>query len=125
MSEQLLRLSTVNIGTPDVIALARFYERLLGWRIERESADEAIIRDPAGGVSLSCQLEEGYVRPVWPAGPGDQQMQVHLEIAVRDLAAAVAHALACGATLADFQPQDDVRVCLDPVGHPFCLWVEE
>ena len=23
--------------------------------------------------------------------------------------------------LADFQPQDDVRVLLDPDGHPFCL----
>lgn len=119
-----LRFSTVNIGAPDVIALARFYERLLGWRIEREHPDFTIIRDPTGGVSLSCQLEEGYVPPVWPARPGDQQMQLHLEIAVRDLEASVAHALDCGATLAEFQPQDDVRVCLDPVGHPFCLWVE-
>jgi hypothetical protein len=25
--------------------------------------------------------------------------------------------------LADFQPQDDVRVCLDPAGHPFCLFL--
>ena len=23
----------------------------------------------------------------------------------------------------EFQPQDDVRVYLDPAGHPFCLWV--
>ena len=22
-----------------------------------------------------------------------------------------------------FQPQDDVRVCLDPAGHPFCLFL--
>ena len=28
------------------------------------------------------------------------------------------------AQLADFQPQDDVRVYLDPAGHPFCLWAE-
>ena len=119
-----LRLSTVNIGAPDVIALARFYEQLLGWRIENEQPGQTIVRDPAGGVSLSCQLEEDYVAPVWPAGPDDQQMQLHLEIAVTDLDAALAHALECGATLADFQPQDDVRVCLDPVGHPFCLWVE-
>jgi Glyoxalase-like domain len=28
------------------------------------------------------------------------------------------------ATLAEFQPQEDVRVCLDPAGHPFCLYVE-
>jgi hypothetical protein len=24
-----------------------------------------------------------------------------------------------------FRPQDDVRVCLDPAGHPFCLWVRD
>jgi len=28
-----------------------------------------------------------------------------------------------GATLADFQPQDDVRVYFDPAGHPFCLFI--
>jgi len=27
--------------------------------------------------------------------------------------------------LADFQPHDDVRVYLDPAGHPFCLWVRD
>jgi hypothetical protein len=27
--------------------------------------------------------------------------------------------------LADFQPQQQVRVCVDPAGHPFCLWVRE
>ena len=26
--------------------------------------------------------------------------------------------------LADFQPQEDVRVYLDPAGHPFCLWID-
>ena len=28
-----------------------------------------------------------------------------------------------GAVLAEVQPQEGVRVYLDPVGHPFCLWV--
>ena len=28
------------------------------------------------------------------------------------------------ATLADFQPQKDVRVLLDPAGHPFCLYAD-
>ena len=32
--------------------------------------------------------------------------------------------VACGATLADVQPQEDVRVHLDPDGHPFCLYLE-
>jgi hypothetical protein len=49
-------------------------------------------------------------------------MMMHLEIQVDDLVAGVAHAVAAGATLAEHQPQDDVRVCLDPAGHPFCLF---
>jgi hypothetical protein len=49
-------------------------------------------------------------------GPGD------LDIAVDDLAAAPARAVALGAIEAAFQPQDDVRVMLDPDGHPFCLF---
>jgi hypothetical protein len=50
-------------------------------------------------------------------------MQLHLDIEVDDLVAAVDVAVASGATVAAFQPQDDVRVCLDPAGHPFCLFV--
>jgi hypothetical protein len=29
-----------------------------------------------------------------------------------------------GGTLADYQPQDHVRVCADPEGHVFCLFLE-
>ena len=47
---------------------------------------------------------------------------MHLDIEVDDLETAGARAVAAGAALADFQPQDDVRVYLDPAGHPFCLW---
>ncbi len=119
-----LTLTTVNIGAPVPGELARFYARLLGWQIASEQSDDVILRSADGGVGLSFQTEASYVRPVWPAGPGDQQMMMHLEIRVDDLDASVNHALACGATLADYQPQDDVRVCLDPAGHPFCLWIE-
>ncbi len=116
-------LTTVNIGAPDPSSLARFYQRLLGWQITDEAPGWVVLRPPGGGTALSFQLEDPYERPVWPAGPGDQQMQLHLEIRVDDLEAAAAHAQACGATLADHQPQDDVRVHLDPAGHPFCLWL--
>ena len=49
-------------------------------------------------------------------------MQLHLDIGVDDLAEGEARALALGAVLASYQPQDDVRVLLDPAGHPFCLF---
>jgi hypothetical protein len=51
-------------------------------------------------------------------------MMMHLEIRVYDLETAVTQALAFGATVAEFQPQEGVRVCLDPAGHPFCLYTE-
>ncbi|MEP6852573.1 MAG: VOC family protein [bacterium] len=123
MADPELTLTTVNIGAPDPGALAEFYRRLLGWQITTAEPGWAMLRGPAGTVALSFQIEEEYERPVWPAVRGRQQMMLHLEIRVDDLDAASAHAQACGATPADFQPQDDVRVHLDPAGHPFCLWL--
>lgn len=117
-----LTLTGTNIDAPDANALADFYRRLLGWQVGTEEPGWVILRAPEGGHSLNFQTEEHYVPPVWPAGPGDQQMMMHLEVKVDDLAAGVAHAVAQGAVLAAFQPQQDVRVCLDPAGHPFCLF---
>lgn len=119
-----LTLTTINLDVGDPASLARFYSRLLGWPIAREEPDDVFLTNPDGGITLSFQRERGHARPVWPAKQGDQQMQIHLEILVDDLQAGLAHALRCGATMAPYQPQPDVRVCLDPAGHPFCLWVE-
>jgi catechol 2,3-dioxygenase-like lactoylglutathione lyase family enzyme len=118
-----MTLSAVVLDAPDVVALADFYRRLLGWTVEQAETDWVKIVPPDGGTALSFQTESAYVRPAWPAGPGDQQMMLHLDIKVDDLEAAGAHAIAEGAVLADYQPQDDVRVYLDPAGHPFCLWI--
>jgi catechol 2,3-dioxygenase-like lactoylglutathione lyase family enzyme len=82
------------------------------------------LRPDGSGAGLSFQLAEDHIRPTWPPVDGEQQMMAHLDIEVADLEAAVARAVAAGATVADFQPQDTVRVCLDPDGHPFCLFVE-
>jgi catechol 2,3-dioxygenase-like lactoylglutathione lyase family enzyme len=117
-----MTLSGVVLGSPDARALAAFYRRLLGWAVERDEPDWVMLSPPHGGPGLSFQTEAAYARPTWPAGPGDQQMMVHLDIEVDDLDAAGAHATAAGAVLADHQPQDHVRVYLDPAGHPFCLW---
>ncbi|MFJ3825620.1 VOC family protein [Streptomyces nodosus] len=115
--------STICLDAPDAHELAAFYQRLLGWPVERQEPDWVKLTPPEGGPGLSFQTETCYVRPVWPAGPGDQQMMIHLEIEVDDLDRAAAHAVAAGATPAEHQAQDDVRVHLDPAGHPFCLWV--
>ena len=119
-----LQLSGVVLDAPDPRELAAFYRRLLGWEVIQDEPDWVKLGSPDGGAGLSFQAEQAYSRPVWPAGPGDPQMMIHLDIAVDDLDTAGAHALAAGATLADFQPQDDVRVYLDPAGHPFCLFLD-
>lgn len=118
-----LELSGIVLDAPSASALAAFYERLLGWQREQDEPDWVKLRNPAGGPGLSFQTEAAYVPPVWPAGPGDPQMSIHLDIHVDDLAGAGAHAVAAGARLATFQPQDDVRVYQDPAGHPFCLFL--
>lgn len=118
-------LTAVTLNTPDPSALARFYERLLGWTISVDKDGWVVLPNPEGGIGLSFQKEDLYVRPTWPAQPGAQQMMLHLEIRVDDLGSGCAHAQACGAVMADHQPQDDVRVHLDPDGHPFCLYLEQ
>jgi hypothetical protein len=112
------------LDAPDGPALAQFYARLLGWQVFPGDDGGAVAPAEDAGYYLGFQTEEHYVRPVWPAGPGDPQMSMHLDIAVDDLEQAVAHAVECGAVQADHQPQDDVRVMLDPAGHPFCLYLD-
>jgi len=51
--------------------------------------------------------------------------RMHLDIGVDDVERAVTWALAQGAQPAEHQPQDDVRVMLDPEGHPFCLFPDD
>jgi catechol 2,3-dioxygenase-like lactoylglutathione lyase family enzyme len=115
-------LSGVVLDAPDAQELGAFYQRLLGWPVIQDEPGWVKLGSPEGGSGLSFQTESDYRRPTWPAGAGDQQMSIHLDIKVSDLVAAGEHALAAGAVLAEYQPQDDVRVYLDPAGHPFCLF---
>lgn len=110
------------LDAPDATALARFYHELLGWRLINEGTDFVTL-DPGEGVAyLAVQTSAGYQAPSWPNQPGQQQMQLHLDLECTDLEQAVAAAVELGASLAAYQPQSDVRVMLDPAGHPFCLY---
>lgn len=126
-----MRITGPTLDTDDPIGLARFYERLLGWEIvESEGPREgypaadgwAKLRAPTGDLKIEIQYDAHYVAPTWPTTPGEQQMMMHLDIGVDDLDAGASWACECGATVAEHQPQHDVRVMLDPAGHPFCLF---
>jgi len=116
------------VDSPDPKALARFYAELLGWELwkpDEMDPGEAAIDAGEGVVGITFHLKEDYVRPVWPNTPDEQQMMMHLDFEVSDLAAATAYALEHGAELAELQPQADVRVFYDPDGHPFCLYAKD
>jgi catechol 2,3-dioxygenase-like lactoylglutathione lyase family enzyme len=125
MPDRPFTLSATVLGAPDPRALAAFYRDLLGFSTTSEDDGWVTLASPAGGAGLSFQLERDHVRPVWPSGPDDPQMQFHLDIEVHDLESGVARAIDLGAEQAGFQPQEHVRVLLDPAGHPFCLYVED
>ncbi len=115
----------VVLGCADASALAHFYERLLGWTVFTDTTDWATLAPSKdAGYNLAFQREEHHVRPVWPGEAGAQQMQLHLDLEVDDLDQAVAWAVQCGAELASLQPQQDVRVLVDPAGHPFCVYLD-
>lgn len=114
----------VVLEAPDPHALADFYSYLLGWPVSVTEPTGAAIQVPGTSSYLSFDRAPDYVPPAWPAVEGHQRMMMHIDIAVDELADAVADAVEHGARLADFQPQESVRVLLDPAGHPFCLYLD-
>jgi predicted enzyme related to lactoylglutathione lyase len=113
------------IEAPDPGGLARFYAELLDWPLAHEEPGTAILAAPGGSSYVVFQQADGYQAPVWPPVAGDQRAMMHLDFQVGDLEVAVADAVALGATVAETQPQDHVRVLVDPAGHPFCLCREQ
>lgn len=72
-------------------------------------------------MTLLFQDDDDYIKPVWPAEPGQQQQMMHLDFHTDDVEKDVRHAIACGATPAETQYSEKWRVMLDPAGHPFCI----
>ena len=132
MTAPELKITSVTIASPDPRGHAAFYARLLGVAISSthpprpggppESGWAQIRATPGVGMTLNFEFEGDYCPPIWPTRPGEQQIQAHLDLRVDDLDAAVAWAVDAGATLVEFQPQNDVRVLRDPTGHLFCLF---
>jgi catechol 2,3-dioxygenase-like lactoylglutathione lyase family enzyme len=131
---------TVNFDCSDAQEMARFYGGLLGWAPNAVEPDWVLMRHPQGGTGLSFQQTEGYERPTWPEESGRQQKMLHLELRVAPpggddesmysdeegqaaLEEAVKLALSLGGTLAEPQYRTDLRVVLDPAGHPLCLFL--
>jgi predicted enzyme related to lactoylglutathione lyase len=113
------------IESPDPSSLASFYSELLGWPLAHEEPGTTILAAPEGSIYLVFQEAYDYEAPVWPPTSGKHRPMMHLDFQVDDLDSAVADAVALGATVAQHQPQGNVRVLIDPAGHPFCLCRDE
>jgi hypothetical protein len=100
-------------------ALASFYAELLGMRIIREDWFK-IATDEDSSFNLAFGEGPGEYRPPrWPDPEHPQQM--HLDIFVNDLESAEKLVLGLGAS--PLQDKGDYRSYADPVGHPFCLYL--
>ena len=126
MNDELkINLYAFTLDCKSPLDLAKFYAALLRWDIPFYDDEFACVGAPGAKQGaypgITFQKNPDYQPPVWPAQPGAQQQMAHLDVAVNDLEKAVAHAIQCGATVADKQFSDGWRVMLDPEGHPFCL----
>jgi catechol 2,3-dioxygenase-like lactoylglutathione lyase family enzyme len=107
------RLHHIVIDCLDPAALAAFYSVLLGLPITYRSDDWVVVAADDTSSGLAFQLAPDHQAPTWP-GHGIPQ-QVHLDIMVEDVPAAMPLVRALGA--AELAP----AVFADPAGHPFCL----
>lgn len=122
MARPKLRIKTVNMDCGNAAEMAAFWSKFLGWDVSYDDGNFKLIQDPSGGTGVSFQERPDYIVPTWPEEEGLQQKMLHLEIQVEDVQEAAEFAIACGGRLASFQGRADLRVMLDPAGHPFCLF---
>ncbi|MCU1049587.1 VOC family protein [Stenotrophomonas maltophilia] len=116
----------VNLDVPDLAAAETFYTEAFGLRIGRRLGPEAV--ELLGGPTLlyllqneagSIATEDGDVRDYerhWTP--------LHLDWVVDDIDAALARAVAAGATLEQSVRErrwGRIAVLADPFGHGFCL----
>jgi catechol 2,3-dioxygenase-like lactoylglutathione lyase family enzyme len=105
----------------DLDAESAFWAGVLGGTVEAD-ADWHTVSDTAGTPRIGVQLAPGHQQPQWPDGT---PQQLHLDLYVRELAAAHHEVLALGARVLraadDPEAPEGFQVYADPAGHPFCL----
>lgn len=113
------RLGLTAFDCPDALALADFYNAIIGGDLVPGDDDGWVELHTLTGT-LAFQEIDGHRPPTWP--DGDVPQQGHIDIDVLNLDGAEAAVLRLGALKASTQPSpDQFRVMIDPAGHPFCL----
>lgn len=124
----------------DARALAEFYRQLLGYQYrpgdeppvagqpDPNGSDWLVLRDSTGTNRLAFQQVAKLPKATWPEGPIPQQLHLDLSVpSMQDFNAQHERALALGAKVVrdrSNDPQEPLRVYVDPAGHPFCIFVD-
>ena len=115
MSEEasaIVGIAALAIDCSDPMGLARWWSRVLGGTVEVHAQGHATLHTPEG-------LALDFL-PVPESKMGKNRL--HLDLRSRDLATAIAQALALGATRADdIYAGGRWQVLRDPEGNEFCL----
>jgi len=113
------QVDTITLDCPDPQSLAAFYRTVTGWETVFDT-HEYVYLAGEGSLQVGFRRVEGQEQPSWPSPAA----QAHLGLSVPDLDRAEAQLLALGAARASPQPDEQImRVLLDPVGHPFYVYV--
>lgn len=139
MAEAAPRLAQVVLDSTDVRRAAEFWRQLLRLRYREgheppgPGLDDAAGRDwlnlrrPDGTPVLAFQQVADLPPSTWP--DDDVPQQLHLDLTVADVAefdAVHQRILALGGRLRldrSDDPEEPLRVYVDPDGHPFCVFV--
>jgi Glyoxalase-like domain len=115
------RSGFVTLDCADPGPLAEFWAAMLGGEVVFSTATAVGVR--AAWTSIAAMAVPDYQPPTWPEAGVPKQ--IHLDLAVSDLEAAVAGAERLGAVPAAFQPAPGQRrILLDPAGHKCGLTTE-
>lgn len=109
---------TIDCAPEQVPAMVSFYTKLLDLTLGN-SEDDPFPFLSGKDLRIILQPLQDYVPPTWPGN--ERGKQVHIDLGVRDLPAAVAYARSIGAAESPEQYSQHWHVMLDPAGHPFCL----
>jgi predicted enzyme related to lactoylglutathione lyase len=116
----VLRIQSVSIDCREALALARFWEAALGWRVTMVEGDEVVLEPQEGS------MEDGVVPDlVFSRVPEGKEIKnrLHLDLRPEDQAAEVARLEDIGAQQVSVGQGDDVTwvVMADPEGNEFCV----
>lgn len=116
----------VVLDASDPQALGLFYAEMLGWKIYKNKPNEFVLEVPGGCeayMSFQPQKSAEWVRPVWPAKDGHQQMMIHLDVGGRRAGDRRRTRRRAGRHCRRLSATGDRPRPLRPGRAPFCLYV--